>query len=467
MPPTTSKCATTRYFFKRGSIWHYRRRVPSHLAELVGADTWWEHLGNSEGVARRRCAVLTAQHDRLSSPSIAWLIRQEGGAAQVSAALTAFAVYPAHPVPPLDAGALRRLSPAEAQDDLDWHAILMVHHDDAVAEEERLAPLVAALTTTIEPVRTFSLTVDDWLKDTKPSTGTRGIYERNTRRFVEVCGDLPLSAINQDSVALLLKAVSALPRFSGLPASMRGATVPALLQWREAHPDSLPVLPAAVQSALGCLNSFFTWCCKPAQRYMITNPAAGFEAPKDPRGKDPQHHRALDWHAAPAFYAALRPHTEVAGMVLRFLMLTAARIEEVQGARWAEINLVARRWNIPAGRMKARKVHRVALSVEAIDLLNEMPRAGDLVFPGMKRNTVRQFMARALPEFDTVPHGLRSAFKGWAVNASKDHYATELALAHSVGTAVAQAYLRDDLLAVRAQLMSDWAAFCTSVAGSL
>jgi hypothetical protein len=37
-----------------------------------------------------------------------------------------------------------------------------------------------------------------------------------------------------------------------------------------------------------------------------------------------------------------------------------------------------------------------------------------------------------------------------------------LALAHSVGSAVEQAYQRSDLLDQRRRLMADWAAYCAS-----
>ena len=46
---------------------------------------------------------------------------------------------------------------------------------------------------------------------------------------------------------------------------------------------------------------------------------------------------------------------------LQFLILTAARVGEVLGATWDEINLADKVWTIPAARMKANKEHRVPL----------------------------------------------------------------------------------------------------------
>ena len=61
---------------------------------------------------------------------------------------------------------------------------------------------------------------------------------------------------------------------------------------------------------------------------------------------------------------------------------------------------------------------------------------------------------------DAVPHGFRSTFRDWA--SERTSYAGELAekaLAHTVRNKTEAAYRRGDLLAKRAQMMSDWANF--------
>ena len=57
---------------------------------------------------------------------------------------------------------------------------------------------------------------------------------------------------------------------------------------------------------------------------------------------------------------------------LRLLMLTATRPGEVRGARWAEFDLDAALWIIPAERMKMRAEHRVPLSRQAVEVLRSM-----------------------------------------------------------------------------------------------
>jgi integrase len=58
-------------------------------------------------------------------------------------------------------------------------------------------------------------------------------------------------------------------------------------------------------------------------------------------------------------------------------------------------------------------------------------------------------------------HGFRSSFRDWAAERTNfPREVAELALAHSVGTAVERAYQRSDLFAKRRQLADAWARFC-------
>jgi len=56
----------------------------------------------------------------------------------------------------------------------------------------------------------------------------------------------------------------------------------------------------------------------------------------------------------------------MAARALEFTILTACRPCETIGATWDEIDLAAKVWTIPAGRMKASREHRVPLSKRAL-----------------------------------------------------------------------------------------------------
>jgi integrase len=122
-------------------------------------------------------------------------------------------------------------------------------------------------------------------------------------------------------------------------------------------------------------------------------------------------------------------------------------------------------WTIPAGRMKARREHRVPLSPRVIEILDALPRSGEYVFPGTRAGRPLSQLAmlatlRRLGSANTV-HGFRSAFRDWA--AERTNFArevAEMALAHAIGDQVEAAYRRGDLFEKRRRLMNEWARYC-------
>jgi integrase len=179
-------------------------------------------------------------------------------------------------------------------------------------------------------------------------------------------------------------------------------------------------------------------------------------------------HAAMPWKDVPKFMNGLIGVDTIGARALEFTVLTAARSGEVRGATWAEVDLDAKLWTVPAIRMKPGKEHRVPLSVRAVAILQGMKskRINDYVFPGahakkpMSENTMAKALAENGGEGATV-HGMRSTFRDWVTEAtSHDGDLAEMALSHAVGDAVARAYARSDALEKRRILMADWAEFC-------
>ena len=56
-------------------------------------------------------------------------------------------------------------------------------------------------------------------------------------------------------------------------------------------------------------------------------------------------------------------------LAFEFLVLTAARSGEVRGAEWAEVDLTAGAWTVPATRMKMKDEHRVPLCARSAQVL--------------------------------------------------------------------------------------------------
>jgi integrase len=163
----------------------------------------------------------------------------------------------------------------------------------------------------------------------------------------------------------------------------------------------------------------------------------------------------------------LRSREGVAARALEFAILTAARTNEVIGARWAEIDFEAATWTIPAARMKMDKEHRIPLSEPALALLRNLytEDGNDLIFIGAQAghglgDRALAEMLRCMRDNITV-HGFRSTFRDWAAEVSHHpNHVVEQALAHAIGNAVERAYRRGDLFAKRRALMDEWATFC-------
>ena len=127
-------------------------------------------------------------------------------------------------------------------------------------------------------------------------------------------------------------------------------------------------------------------------------------------------------------------------------------------------------WTIPAERMKARKEHRVPLSPEVLDLLHALPTedGNPYLFLGTGQgeaisDSALRMTLRREGYGHVVAHGFRSSFSTWAhERTAHSNHAIEISLAHSVGTAVEQAYRRGDQFDKRRRLMADWAKYVTS-----
>ena len=68
------------------------------------------------------------------------------------------------------------------------------------------------------------------------------------------------------------------------------------------------------------------------------------------------------------------------GPYVRLLTLTAQRRTEVAGMRWADVDLEAASWIIPAADTKGQRLHFVPLSSPAVEILSTLPRLGVHVF---------------------------------------------------------------------------------------
>ncbi|MCU9846721.1 site-specific integrase [Defluviimonas sp. WL0024] len=235
--------------------------------------------------------------------------------------------------------------------------------------------------------------------------------------------------------------------------------------------------------------------------------------PKPSKVAKPDNHPALALADVPRWWAALSQREGIAARALQFLTLTAARSGEVRGMTWGEVefegwdktdktdktSLAIRSavWVIPAGRMKAKREHRVPLTREAVAILLDVsgmpygdgwqkPAASALVFPAPRGGKLSDMtisaVMRRMQEAEekagregyldprskkpAVPHGIRSTFRDWAAERGYERDMAEIALAHTVGSEVERAYRRSDMLERRRAMGETWGRFVRGEEGA-
>ena len=230
-------------------------------------------------------------------------------------------------------------------------------------------------------------------------------------------------------------------------------------------------VPVAADTARQRISTVLQWAI--GQGYRTDDPAAkrAVAAALGAQAHHTEHHRTMPYAEVGQAIAAVHARSKrpLPALALEFMVLTATRSGEARGATWNEVDLGARTWEIPSGRMKAKRTHRVPLCERAMVILDEArklgPATGDaLVFPGNSRGrplagaTLLNLLGRA--GFDTTLHGFRSAFADWARERTNVPTAVaEAALAHTVKNAAEAPYARTDYFAKRTDLMERWSRF--------
>jgi integrase len=175
-----------------------------------------------------------------------------------------------------------------------------------------------------------------------------------------------------------------------------------------------------------------------------------------------QNHVHLNERQLAAFWRALDKQGAHATTIAatRLLFLTMARKNELLRSTWSEFDLAIGQWDVPAGRMKAGRAHRVYLSHQVVELLllvKQLTGHGDYVFPSIFRGgvpmgdvTLNHFFKRidfGVPDFS--PYGTR----GTSATLLREHGfakdVVELLLAHSEKDTTAAACSHHELAAER------------------
>lgn len=216
--------------------------------------------------------------------------------------------------------------------------------------------------------------------------------------------------------------------------------------------------------------------CGQVFRYAIATGRAERDPAADLRGALPsvktKHHAAL---TNPEKIAGLLraidgyQGTFVTKCALRLAPLLFVRPGELRHMEWAEIDLEAAEWNIPAEKMKTRQPHLVPLARQAIEILRELQPltgAGRYVFPSartsyrpMSNNAILAALRRmGFDKSEMTGHGFRAMARtilDGVLQMLPDFI--EHQLAHAVRDPNGRAYNRTAYLAERRKMMQVWA----------
>ncbi len=172
------------------------------------------------------------------------------------------------------------------------------------------------------------------------------------------------------------------------------------------------------------------------------------------------------------------------GPLLRVLLLTAQRREEVAGMRWSEVSADGATWVIPKERAKNGRAHAVHLAPAVRAILSELSRVegAELVFSTTGRTAVSGFsraklrldaaMAELRVRPDGTPgkpvpawrlHDFRRTAVTWLAGQGFPPHVCDRLLNHVSGAiqGVAAVYQRAEFLAERKAALEAWAARVT------
>lgn len=227
----------------------------------------------------------------------------------------------------------------------------------------------------------------------------------------------------------------------------------------------------AVESAHRALQ-----VCGQVMRYAIATGRAERNPVADLRGAlaspRAQHHAAItDPRELGGLLRAIEGYSGdlTTRAALKLSALLFVRPGELRHAEWAEFDLDAGEWSIPAGKMKMRQPHLVPLCDQAVAILRELHQLtgrGQYVFPGgrsprrpMSNNAINAALRRMGYGTDAMTaHGFRATARtildevlGYRVDY------IEHQLAHAVKDPNGRAYNRTAHLPERRKMMQGWA----------
>ena len=215
--------------------------------------------------------------------------------------------------------------------------------------------------------------------------------------------------------------------------------------------------------------------CGQIMRYAVAhglierNPAADVKPADALKPRTKANYARLDEKEVPELLRKIEAYQGSAytRLAMKLMALTFVRTGELIAAPWAEFDLEAAQWRIPADRMKMKTPHIVPLAPQAIEVLQALHTisgAGKLLFPGerdhekpMSNNTILGALKRMGYAGRMTGHGFRGVASTILHEQGHPHHVIELQLAHQERNSTVAAYNHATYLAERLAMMRSWA----------
>jgi integrase len=206
-----------------------------------------------------------------------------------------------------------------------------------------------------------------------------------------------------------------------------------------------------------------------AHGYAKRNPTKDFSPSDILQAQTKTNLARIDAKELPNLLRAIEAYhgNHITRFAIKLMALTFVRTTELIGAKWTEFDLEAGRWDIPAERMKMKTPHIVALSSQAIEVLQTLHvLTGNrlLLFSSergngksMSNNTILGALKRMGYQGQMTGHGFRVLASTILHEQGYNHEHIELQLAHTNRNAVSAAYNHALYLEPRAKMMQEWA----------
>jgi integrase len=169
--------------------------------------------------------------------------------------------------------------------------------------------------------------------------------------------------------------------------------------------------PVQANRVLAYLRRMFNWCVE--RDLVASSPVAGLKLTRELSRE-----RVLSLQELQATLKGAEEMGHPFGPMIKLLILTGQRKNEVATAIYPELDLDAGLWKIPGSRTKNGRAHDVHLSPSAVELIAQLPRidGSDLLFTTTGRSPISGF-SRAKKKLDALSgvsdwtfHDLRRSF---------------------------------------------------------